>query len=79
MSVGKYEITRCDSCGGEDDLHTLLVSYRVEGAQGWQVDLCPSCYQGMFGALMKKSVPARKTTLKPQRRMTETIITEKNL
>lgn len=77
--MATYEVTRCDNCGGETGVNTILVSYRVKRARPWQADLCEGCYTGMFAELARKGKPSEMSNVRPQHRLVKTEIREDQL
>lgn len=69
----------CDSCRSEENVDECIVSYHFEEGKPWAVDLCERCFLKRLGDLVGKSHSVKRSNLRPQYRMVETKITEKQL
>lgn len=56
-----------------------IVSYHFEEGKPWAVDLCEKCYQKRLGDLVGKAHSVKRANLRPQYRIQETLVTEKQL
>lgn len=77
MALKKVRV--CDVCRGVNDIDTLTVVYKFKQGKPWEVDICPSCYEGLLGELAKKGRRATINNVRPQHRMVKTEITDENL
>lgn len=69
----------CDLCHTENDVAEIMVAPRFEKSKPWGIDLCAGCYQNRFGDLFRASHPVKRSNLKPQLRLRETVIGPENL
>lgn len=69
----------CDRCRNASSVDVMMVVYKYQDSSPWEVDLCADCYEDLLGPLRKVSRPAKRANVKPQYRMTETILTPEQL
>lgn len=69
----------CDLCGSDDNVDELFAAYRFEESMPWGLDLCEPCYHEKFGAFVAKSHPVKRTTIRPQIRVVETVLEPEQL
>lgn len=77
--MATYQITRCDLCGGDQDVEPVTVVYKFKKSRPWEADICAKCYEDKFAALQAKSRRPELNNVRPQHKMIKTEITEADL
>lgn len=69
----------CDICHTDQDVDECTIVYSYGRRRPWAVDLCPACYEAKMGDLIKKSHPVKRSNVRPQGTIEETILRPEQL